>query len=405
MLDNNFSTAHIISQAPPITEAYDTTTPAFMRYVQDVETWYLSTSISSKETDQFFRSTLKDTIGFRIALKFAISRQIIREITQPVTITLLNPVYKETGRMQPRSQHPHGEDSIRHKINTLRELEKLNSNLTCQFIVIDDEDPDGSGYQAQQILNSEYPQSFATGKYRVLFLRDALDQKDPDLPPGLTYKDGPNRSVKGGALLFGMRKALKTAVTGLHVLVDNDADLSVHPMQLGLLLEKILRGKAKAVAGSRREADSVALIGGSRNKRGQLFIEIWKHLLPSLAEQVTDTNRAFKAFTADALSLILDGIRIYTFPYQVELLQACISHNIPLETVGIAYIDSEAASTQQGAAITETYLNQIHQIIDISQRYQALDPQDDLLRFFLNVSEQQWQAIETNPPQHLDELL
>jgi len=405
MLDNNFSTTRIISQAPPITEAYDTTTPAFLRYAQAVETWYLSASISPKQREELFRSAQKDTLGFRIALKFVVSRRIIRAIKQPVTLTLLNPVYKETGRMQPRTQHPHGEDAIRHKINILRELEKLNPKLTCQFIVIDDEDPDRSGYQAQQIMRTEYPQSFATGKYRVLFLREALDRQDPDLPPHLTHKDGSNRSVKGGALLFGMRKALKTEVNGLHILVDNDADLSVHPMQVGLLLEKILHGEAEAVAGSRREADSVALIGGSRNRRGQLFIQIWKHLLPDLAEQIIDTNRAFKAFTAEALSHILDGLRIYTFPYQVELLQACVSHDIPLATVGIAYIDSEAASTQQGAAITESYLNQIHQIIDIAQRYQAIDPQDELLQFFLNVSEEQWQEIEANPPQDLKELL
>jgi len=41
-----------------------------------------------------------------------------------------------------------------------------------------------------------------------------------------------------------------------------------------------------------------------------------------------------------------------------------------------AYVDSEAASTQDGAEITETYLDQIRQIIDISQRYEAIDPSD-----------------------------
>ena len=119
---------------------------------------------------------------------------------------------------------------------------------------------------------------------------------------------------------------------------------------------------AEAVAGSRRETDSAALIGGSRNARGRLFIQIWQYLLPELSNQIVDTNRAFKAFTSSGLQRIIDHIGIYTFPYQIELLQACISEGVPLEKRGIAYVDSEAASTQHGDAITETYLHQIHKI-------------------------------------------
>jgi len=47
-----------------------------------------------------------------------------------VTVTLLNPVYKETGRMRPRSEHPHGEDYIRTKVDTLRELEGLSKHFS-----------------------------------------------------------------------------------------------------------------------------------------------------------------------------------------------------------------------------------------------------------------------------------
>jgi len=210
--------------------------------------------------------------------------------------------------------------------------------------------------------------------------------------------------VKGGALLFGMRVALKHGAEGLHLLIDNDADLSVHPAQIGILIEDIVGGRARAVAGSRREDDSVALIGPSRNTRGHLFIRVWQHWLPELARAITDTNRAFKAFESEALSKILPRIEIYTFPYQIELLQACITHGIPLNKRGIAYVDSEAASTQDGAEITETYLNQVRQIIDIARRYGELDEDDELARFFLAVSEAEWQRIEANPPDTLDAL-
>ena len=99
----------------------------------------------------------------------------------------------------------------------------------------------------------------------------------------------------------------------------------------------------------------------SSRARGSLFIRIWQHWLPKLARAITETNRAFKAFESEALSRILPRIEIHTFPYQIELLQACIRHGVSLNKRGIAYVDSEAASTEDGAEITETYLNQVRQ--------------------------------------------
>jgi hypothetical protein len=397
------STSRWISEAPSVVEAYDTTRPEFEAFVDEIDAWYRTRPGTYADLDETARREGDAALAFRIALKIAESRRVIRALDTPVTTTLLNPVYKETGRMQRREDHPHGEDSIRGKIRILRGLEALNHHLTARLIVIDDECPNESGRIADQILR-EYGKDHANGKYHTFFLDEAIDAGDPELPAGLTHKDGPRRSVKGGALLFGMRKALTRPAKGLHLLVDNDADLSVHPAQLGILIEDILEGRAKAVAGSRREVDSVALIGESRNTRGHLFIQIWQHWLPELARAITDTNRAFKAFESEALTTILPRIESYTFPYQIELLQACITRGIPLTRRGIAYVDSEAASTQDGAEITETYLNQVRQIIDISRRYGELDQDDELARFFLTVSEEEWRRIEANPPNTLTEL-
>jgi hypothetical protein len=392
-----------ISESPSVVEAYDTTRPEFEAYVDEIDAWVQRRPATYSGLDEAGRREGDVALAFRIALKIAESRRIVRELAAPVTITLLNPVYKETGRMQRREDHPHGEDSIRYKIRALRGLEALNRQFTARFVVIDDECPNDSGGMADRILR-EYGEEHASGKYRALFLGEAIDARDPELPCGLTHKDGPRRSVKGGAVLYGMRKTLKAGTAGLHLLVDNDADLSVHPAQLGILIEDIVEGRAAAVAGSRREIDSVALIGPSRNTRGHLFIRLWQHWLPDLARTITDTNRAFKAFESDSLARILPRIETYTFPYQVELLQACVARGIPLSTRGIAYVDSEAASTQDGAEITENYLSQVRQIIDISRRYGVLDEEDELTRFFLRVSEAQWQRIEANPPQTLAEL-
>ena len=390
----------IIQQGPGIIEAYDASTAEAHQYFNEVQQWLDEQKASIDDVDKEARGYGNEALALRTMLKFIASKDVITGLKEAVTLTLINPVYKETGRMQKRAQHPHGEDSLRTKVGCLQFFEQLNPLFKGRIYVVDDGCPDGSGKMAEGIL-SEYRES----PHRVFFLEEAIENNDPDIPAGITNKKGANRSVKGGAALYGMRKALNAPVDGLHVVVDNDADLSVHPMQLGLLIKDIVNGTAKVVAGSRREADSVALIGGNRNQRGNLFISIWQHFLPQLANKITDTNRAFKAFESGALEKILPSIKIYTFPYQIELLQASISMDIPTIKKGIAYIDSEAASTQNGANITETYLNQINQIIDIAKRYNTISTTDPLMKYFSSISEQDWALIEANPPKEIHDLI
>ena len=390
----------LIEMGPEVNEAYDVNTPEAHRYFSTVneEVTKLNLSLDALSTEAL-ESYGNKALAFRTMLKFISSLRVIKSLEEPVLLTLINPVYKERGRMSKRSEHPHGENSLRTKIETLRFFNSLNSNFEGRIFVIDDECPEASGEMAQTILDEYDGQD-----NRVYFLGSALVKRDVDLPAGLTEKSGSNRSVKGGSVLYGMRKALETSSKGRHIIVDNDADLSIHPMQLGLVLDDIINNGVDAVAGSRREKDAVALIGGERNSRGELFIKIWQSLLPELARDITDTNRAFKAFDSLVLTKILDDIKIYTFPYQIELLQACISKGLKLNKKGIAYIDSEAASTQSGANITETYLNQIHQIIDIAKRYKTLPNNHPLVEFFLGISEDEWMRIEANPPASIEEF-
>ena len=390
----------IIDQAPVFNEAHDANTPEAHAYFNKVKEWFQAQDHSLSTIDQQARALGQEAVPFRTMLKFIESEKVIGELKEPVLFTLINPVYKETGRMQSRNNHPHGENSLQTKIECIRYFESINPNFKGRIFVVDDECPDGSGKMAQEII-AKYPGS----PHEVFFLGKAIDAKDIDLPAGITHKQGRNRSVKGGAALFGMRKALNGTYKRLHIIADNDADLSVHPMQIGLLLKDIVAGTARAVAGSRREDDSVALIGPSRNQRGTLFIRIWQHLLPALASKITDTNRAFKAFESEALEVILPQIKIYTFPYQIELLQACVSNDIPLIKKSIAYLDSEAASTQSNENATDSYLNQIRQIIDIASRYETIPQSDKLIEYFLSISEDEWSRIESNPPEDLAELL
>lgn len=393
----------LVTDAPRVTEAYDTSTDDFAAYVDRVER-RLGTGDPEQLAglDRQAAARSDDALGLRIALKIVASRAAVRSLSEPVVVTLLNPVYKETGRLQPRSRHPHGEDSLRYKTAALDRISRLNPDVVTRLLVIDDGCPDGSGRMAAEILAGVPGWE---DRHEVLFLEEARRGGDPDVPPGLTAKDGDRRSVKGGAVLFGMRRSLRLETDRRHVVVDNDADLSILPDQLGLLLRGIVDEGLGVVAGSRREADSVALIGSSRAARGSLFIAIWQHLLPQLAETIVDTNRAFKALDAGALARIIDDIETYTFPYQVEVLQAAVTRDVPLAPQAIAYVDSEAASTQGGETITETYLDQVRQIADIARRYGTIPSDDALLSFIDEVDDEAWQRIEERPTPELLDIL
>ena len=198
-MDNNNTTARnyatlsidsLIEKAPAISEAYDTSTHAYREYLREVINWYdyNNRGYASIDAEAHVGPLVGKELGFCLALKIAESHRILHTITEPVTITLLNPVYKETARMKRRQEHPHGEDSIRFKMASLAHLESLNPMLSCRFFVIDDSCPDASGKAAQAILSQEYDESVTDGKARVYFLADAIKAGDPDLPTGLRTK-------------------------------------------------------------------------------------------------------------------------------------------------------------------------------------------------------------------------
>ena len=88
-----------ISESPAVVEAFDTTRPDFEAYVDEIDAWYRQRPGTYSGLDEMGRREGEAALAFRIALKIAESRRIVRELLTPVTITLLNPVYKETGRM------------------------------------------------------------------------------------------------------------------------------------------------------------------------------------------------------------------------------------------------------------------------------------------------------------------
>ena len=94
-----------ISESPSVVEAYDTTRPDFEAHVDEIDAWYQRRPAMYSELDEMGRREGEAALAFRIALKIVESRRIVSELNAPFTITLLNPVYKETGRMQRREDH------------------------------------------------------------------------------------------------------------------------------------------------------------------------------------------------------------------------------------------------------------------------------------------------------------
>jgi hypothetical protein len=374
-----------------VTEAYDTARPKFA-----LGTSYLAYSLALSQTspedaDQELRGDIArahldeiTVLTLRTMVKIikgwqdaAYISEHLRNNGQELTITLLQSLYREGERIRPRSRtNPFGENALVYKLNLLERLHSLYPNITARVLIVDDgcdglgNELNKSGYVAQEIINTWNIQKERTVKAQVIHLAEAIKCSSSLVPRGLR---SPLASIKGGAILYGLAYATQVwhVDTARHIIVDSDADLSIHPAQIASLVRPLIDNpQIVLAAGSRRELASVALIGKKRNSRGKLFIDSWRHLLPSLAPLISDTNRGFKAIDAGFVPTLLAKIEEHTFPYQIEML--LIAARAPMSqvhTVPIAYIDSEALSTQSSDALTQSYLTQIRAILAMARRH------------------------------------
>ncbi|HTE21416.1 MAG TPA: hypothetical protein VK674_00055 [Candidatus Limnocylindria bacterium] len=297
---------------------------------------------------------------------------------EKLTITLIQPMYHESTRISPRSMaNPHGEDALRYKLDLLEDWHASHPGVEPRLLVVDDgcdgngDQEQPSGVVAQRIIDAwqaEAPRPIAT---HVIYLADAIEKSTPLLPSGITST---RDSVKGGSVLYGMAyatQAWSTPEGNRHILVDSDADLSVHPAQLPSLIRPIIEKEGTVMtAASRREKDSVRLIGESRDGRGIFFIDVWQQLLPTLAVCITDTNRGFKAVDANFVPTLLEKVTDRKFPYQIEVLLIGTREGTEaVRPVAVSYIDSEALSTQGGEDVVQTYLNQAQGLLAMARRH------------------------------------
>jgi hypothetical protein len=408
-ISNNFE--ELVLGAPAVMEAYDTTTPEFAAYTEYLAGELAASQLTPDVADQAIREQsttegLRDThvIAARSALKIikgdqdaAALSEYLSAQEEKLTVTLIQPMYHESPRINQRTaENPHGENALRYKLDLLERWNAHHPEVEPRILVVDDGcngdgDPEQrSGVVAQRIIEAWQAEAVRSVAAHVIYLADAIEEDSPSLPSDIaTTRD----SVKGGSVLYGMAYATQEWSTpngNHHVVVDSDSDLSVHPAQLPSLIRPIVEQQSTVIAaGSRREKDSVRLIGESRDGRGVFFIDVWQRLLPTLAARITDTNRGFKAIDANFVPTILKNVADRKFPYQIEmLLVGAQSGTEAVKPVPISYIDSEALSTQSGNTVVQTYLNQAQAILAMARRHD--EPYDEQLAAVID-------ELTTNP--------
>jgi hypothetical protein len=328
-------------------------------------------------------------LSAHLAIKLARSRRMLQELEGPIHASVVFAVYKEHTRILKASEHPHGEDFLRRKVQQLDWL-VAGTKATWDLTVVDDGCPENSGRLAETIIESDG----LGDRVQVLFLQDAIDKKLPIVLPLTT----PDDSRKGGSVVLGMWKASRIDRDG-HVIIFTDADLSTHLGETGLLLDPILRGGADAAIGSRREPTSVIVKAGTRNTRGKLFIYLWKRLFPELGDLV-DTQCGFKAFSTATVSAITEDMIEKKFAFDIELLlKTELRRAGAITKVGVAWIDSEAASTTTDI---QPYLPMLQTMAKMVAAYVPSRPDGDAFANFLGeLDDEGWNRLVDNVPEEI----
>src|SRR5579863_1472953 len=265
------------------------------------------------------------------------SRRRLGELTGPVDLTVVWAMYGETGRMVPRSVHPHGEDFVRAKVRQLDWLTGGLPGVTWSIIACDDGCPDrpSSADLMTDIAAAEGYPSKGHRSVTVLRLAEVIEG-DVSISPAFDRLTSTDQSRKGGSILAGLAAAIDPARAngvGRHVVCYTDADLSANLAQLGSLAAPVVAGdKVVAVLGQRYGIDGAVLVRAdgpvteprSTGDKPDKIIVLFRHfvralLIPSLAH-VLDTQAGFKAFDAAALGPVIGQMTSFNETFDVELL-------------------------------------------------------------------------------------
>jgi hypothetical protein len=320
------------------------------------------------------------------------SRLRLAELAEPVHLTVVWAMYGETGRIVPRSVHPHGEDFVRAKVAQLDWLTDGSPGVTWSIVACDDGCPDqpSSGDLMAQIAADEgYPAQGHRG-VTVLRLADLIGGGLP-ISPAFDQLTSTDQSRKGGSILAALATAVRTGPAAAgpaarHVVCYTDADLSANLAQLGSLAAPIMAaGQVAGALGQRYGVPGAVLIKAdgpvtephSTGDKPDKIIVLFRHfvratLIPSLAH-VLDTQAGFKAFDAAALGPVLGQMTSFNETFDVELLIHLAQHHGPqaLAVEPIVFTEDFAATKFPSVEPGARHLAMVRQVVELYDRFVA----------------------------------
>ena len=319
------------------------------------------------------------------------SRRRLGELTVPVHLTVVWAMYGETGRMVPRSAHPHGEDFVRAKVRQLDWLTGGLPGVTWSVIACDDgcqDRPSSADLMADIAAAEGYP---ARGHRSVTVLRLAeVIAGGASISPEFDRLTSTEQSRKGGSILAGLATAVRTGPSqangARHVICYTDADLSANLAQLGSLAAPVVTGDDVVAALGQRygldgavlvRADGPAIEPHSTGDKPDKIIILFRHfvralLIPSLAH-VLDTQAGFKAFDAAALGPVLRQMTSFNETFDIELLIHLAQQHGPraLAVEPIVFTEDFAATNFPSVDPGPRHLAMVAQVVDLYDRFIA----------------------------------
>ncbi len=290
-------------------------------------------------------------LEFRLAVKLTDSKRWIETHDGPGRIAVVYAMWGEHHRLLPRTQdNPHGEDSLRVKLDQLQ-WALGESQLDWTLFAVDDGCPHGSAEIARKMA-SEHD---CADRVQVLELAKAVPTSEGPLA-GLASADD---SRKAGAIMLGCMQALKE---GADAVVYTDADNSVHLGQIGLLLRSWIDDQAQVVLGDRKHPDAVLVKQEARWGVGIVLLRHIQRMIGAAiySRGILDTQAAFKLYSRKVLQGILQSPTVYDFSFDSDWILSSLAQGVEPAQVPFAFVDSaaESASIAQGPMTTwETLLH------------------------------------------------
>lgn len=260
------------------------------------------------------------------------SESVIKNIDEPIHISIIIPVYDEINRFKTPLEHHNGEDFLNVKIDQCNELFAGKNNITYNLLLVDDGCPNHTGKYIENYINNN-----KLTNCKVIYLEYAIKI-------GIFNNlDNVNNSRKGGAIYYGLHYSInETPINDKkHIIIYSDADISVDLRQTGLLIEKILEGYTSCIA-CRHLPESITIKEGARSTRGKIHAYYWKQLFEEI-NYLSDTQTGFKAFDSSIINKLLENTCEYKFCFDIEILLKANKVG-KIQQIPIYWVDSPAES-------------------------------------------------------------